>query len=310
MLKSHSFKTKTIVVGNLSVGGTGKTPQIEYLIRMLKDVKQIAVLSRGYKRKSTGFILASEKATAVSLGDEPYQYFRKFKNILVCVDSNRVRAIQKLEAYKKKSDVILLDDAYQHRKVQGGFNILLTSFDKLFYNDYVLPTGDLRESRSGANRAQAIVVTKCPDEFSSNEQAIISAKISEKYQKPVFFTKISYAESVQGASEITLEALKEYRVLLVTGIAKPKPLVSFLKGREISFDHLEFPDHHDFTKKELESITDKFQAINSKRKIILTTEKDYVRIFAKLKNLHYLEIETAFISKELEFKNLISNYVG
>ena len=310
MLKSYSFKTPTIVVGNLSVGGTGKTPQIEYLIRFLQEAKNIAVLSRGYKRKSEGFILASEIDSAETLGDEPYQYFRKFKDISVCVDSNRVRAIQNLEKLENAPEVILLDDAFQHRKVQAGFNILLTSYDKLFYKDCMLPTGDLREPQSGANRAHAIIVTKCPDTMDLSQQKIIEQQLVSKYDKPVFFTNIEYRNEIKGVSNISLDALKDYEVLLVTGIAKPKPLLDFLTKKRVQFKHLEFPDHHDFSTKDILKIEKAYNSLNSKRKLILTTEKDYVRIFAGLKNLHYIEIKTAFIAKEEKFKKLIKNYVG
>ena len=310
VLKSYVSEIPTIVVGNLSVGGTGKTPQIEYLIRLLRDSKKVAVLSRGYKRKTEGYILASENDTAETLGDEPYQYFRKFKEIDVCVDANRVRAIQNLENKSDKPEVILLDDAFQHRKVKGGFNVLLTSYDKLFYKDFMLPTGDLRESRRGAKRADAIIVTKCPDDLALSEQKFIEQNISSKYNKPVFFTKISYSNEIQGASTISVEDLKDYEVLLVTGIAKPKPLLKYLKSKHVIFEHMEYPDHHDFSEKDISEIEKQYNTLGSKRKLILTTEKDYVRIFAKLKNLHYLEIETAFIANEKKIKKLIVNYVG
>ena len=310
ILKSYSFQTPTIVVGNLSVGGTGKTPQIEYLIRLLKDIKNVAVLSRGYKRKSEGYIIASENDSAVTLGDEPYQYFRKFYDISVCVDSNRVRAIQNLERLQNTPEVILLDDAFQHRKVNGGFNILLTSYDKLFYKDCMLPTGDLREPQSGANRADAIIVTKCPDTMQMSEQKIIEQKLVSKYKKPVFFTKIAYSNEIKGASLISVDELKDYELLLVTGIAKPKPLLDYLKSKAVIFKHIEFPDHHDFTEKDILNIKKQYNSLISKQKLILTTEKDYVRIFGELKNLHYIEIETAFVTKEEKFKKLIINYVG
>jgi tetraacyldisaccharide 4'-kinase len=175
-LKSTKFKTPTLVVGNLSVGGTGKTPQIEYLIRLLQNDYKIAVLSRGYKRKSTGFIIADENASVELIGDEPFQYFKKFKNILICVDTDRTNAIQQLEKLENPPDIILLDDAFQHRKVDGGFNILLTDFNNLYVNDSMLPTGYLRENKSGAKRAQLIIVTKCPKTLSEPQKRIKVAK--------------------------------------------------------------------------------------------------------------------------------------
>jgi tetraacyldisaccharide 4'-kinase len=162
ILKSTSFEIPIIVVGNLSVGGTGKTPQIEYLIRLLSPKYKVATLSRGYKRKSTGFILANADATSELIGDEPYQLHQKFPNIHVAVDADRANGIQQLRSQKERPEVILLDDAFQHRKVKAGWYILLSSFDDLYFNDYVLPTGNLRESRKGASRADMIIITKCP----------------------------------------------------------------------------------------------------------------------------------------------------
>lgn len=283
---------------------------IEYLIRLLKETKKVAVLSRGYKRKSEGYILASDKDNAQTLGDEPYQYFRKFNDITVCVDSNRVRAIHNLESIQNSTDLILLDDAFQHRKVKGGFNILLTSYDKLFYKDCMLPTGDLREPKNGAHRAQVIIVTKCPDKMQLSEQKRIRQKLSTAYNKPIFFTKITYSREIKGASVIPMAALKNYELLVVTGIAKPQPLLDYLKENKIDFQHMEFPDHHDFSERDIERIEIQYSVLTSKRKLILTTEKDYVRIFNELKNLHYIEIETAFLADEEKFKKLIFNYVG
>ncbi|MCL4155120.1 UNVERIFIED_CONTAM: hypothetical protein GTU68_064121, partial [Idotea baltica] len=191
VFKQHQFKTSIIVVGNLSVGGTGKTPQIEYLIRLLKENYKVAVLSRGYKRKTSGFILVDENNTVADVGDEPLQYFKKFKNISVAVDANRVNGIHQLQK-NNKPEVILLDDAYQHRKIKPHFSILLTKYNDLFVDDYLLPTGNLRESKKGAKRSDAILVTKCPEDLSIEKQHSIQQKLS-KYNKLVFFTSIKYA---------------------------------------------------------------------------------------------------------------------
>lgn len=309
LLKSVHFKTPTIVVGNLSVGGTGKTPQIEYLIDLLKNNYKIAVLSRGYKRKSSGFLMADENVSSEFLGDEPYQIHLKFPETIVCVDANRTNGITKLEELENPPQVILLDDAFQHRKVRGGFNILLTALPNLYLNDTMLPTGDLREKASGADRAQAIIVTKCPVDISETAQAEIIKKLHPKANQQVFFTSITYDPQLKGDSMLDLSNLADFDILLVTGIANPTPLTEYLKSRNLHFKHLEYPDHHYFSLNNIGEINSAFDSLSATNKIILTTEKDYVRIFAKLKNLHYISIKTTFIARKNEFDNLIKNYV-
>ena len=307
--KSNKFKTPTIVVGNLSVGGTGKTPQIEYLVRLLEPNYKVAILSRGYKRKSSGFLIATENSTYETLGDEPFQYFQKFKKSIIAVDSNRTHGILKLEKLSNKSAVILLDDAFQHRKVQGGISIVLTTYQNLYVNDYLFPVGNLRESKIGAKRANCIVVTKCPPDLSLAEQQKITVSLNPTRQQHVFFSTISYDENLKGTSSKKITDFKDGNILLVTGIANPKPLVNYLKDLEINFIHLRFPDHHNFTNNDLDKITNAFNKIENTNKIILTTEKDYVRIFGKLKKLHYIAIETAFLVDKDNFDKLIKNYV-
>lgn len=309
LLKSAHFKTPTIVVGNLSVGGTGKTPQIEYLIDLLKNNFIIAVLSRGYKRKSKGFFIADEKVSAEIIGDEPFQIHLKFPEAIVCVHADRTNGITKLEELENPPKVILLDDAFQHRKVQGGFNILLTTYANLYVNDTMLPTGDLREKASGANRAQAIIVTKCPADISENEQKEITKKLHPKPNQQVFFTTITYDTQLKGDSKLDLNDLADFQILLVTGIANPTPLTDYLKNKKLNFKHLKYPDHHHFSLNELREINAAYESLSATNKIILTTEKDYVRIFGKLKNLHYISIKTTFITHQNEFDNLIKNYV-
>jgi len=309
ILKSTEFKTPTIVVGNLSVGGTGKTPQIEYLIDLLKNDHKIAVLSRGYKRKTKGFLIADSTVSAEIMGDEPFQIYLKYPEVIVCVDANRTNGITKLEQLENPPKVILLDDAFQHRKVRGGFNILLTTFENLYVNDTMLPTGDLRENASGANRAQAIIVTKCPANISETAQAEIIKKLHPKAKQQVFFTAITYDTHLKGESTINLSDLTDFEILLVTGIANPTPLTAYLKSKKLHFKHLKYPDHHHFSLNELEEINSAYESLSATNKIILTTEKDYVRIFGKLKNLHYLSIKTTFITHKNEFDNFIKNYV-
>ncbi|MDP3946473.1 MAG: tetraacyldisaccharide 4'-kinase [Lutibacter sp.] len=309
LLKSTEFETPTIVVGNLSVGGTGKTPQIEYLIELLKSDYKIAVLSRGYKRKSKGFLMADSTVSAEILGDEPFQIHLKYPEVIVCVDADRTNGITKLEELENPPKIILLDDAFQHRKVKGGFNVLLTTFENLYVNDSMLPTGDLRENASGADRAQAIIVTKCPTAISETAQAEIIKKLQPKAHQQVFFTAITYDTQLKGESTIDLSDLTDSEILLVTGIANPNPLTDYLKSINLNFKHLEYPDHHHFSLNEITEIDSVYKKLSSKNNIILTTEKDYVRIFGKLKNLHYISIKTTFIAHKNEFDNLIKNYV-
>ena len=309
ILKSTKFKTPTIVVGNLSVGGTGKTPQIEYLIRLLQDTYKVAVLSRGYKRKSKGFIIANEHSTAEIIGDEPFQYFKKYSNIIVCVDGDRTNGIKQLEALENPPDVILLDDAFQHRKVKAEFKILLTSYNDLYVNDSMLPTGNLREYKSGAKRAQVIIVTKCPNTISQSEQGLIIQKLQPTSTQQVFFTTIEYDNKLKGDSIVNLEIFENEKILLVTGIANPTPLEEYLTTEKINFKHLKYPDHYHFKDQDIALVKKEFDLLKSNNKIVLTTEKDYVRIFAKLQNLRYISIQSKFVAEKTNFDKLINKYV-
>lgn len=308
-LKSTEFDIPTIVVGNLSVGGTGKTPQIEYLIRLLNEKYKVAVLSRGYKRKSTGFVIADDNSNAETIGDEPYQYFQKFKNITVCVDADRVHGVQQILKRKPKTEVVLLDDAFQHRKIKGGLNILLTSFGNLYSEDYLLPSGNLRESSIGAKRAQIIIVTKCPEKLTKNQQLEINKKLNPKADQTIFFSTIVYDSVLKGVKNLALDNLSGAEILLVTGIANPTPLLNHLKNKNIKYRHLKFKDHHHFTNQDITIIKKEFSKITSNKKVVLTTEKDYVRIFAKLPNVYYIAIKTLFINHKKDFDNLINTYV-
>ena len=303
-LTSHSFDIPVIAVGNLSVGGTGKTPQIEYLIRLLSNQYKVATLSRGYKRKSEGFILADANSTAATLGDEPFQMHQKFPNVLVAVDAQRKNGIERLLQLPNQPDVILLDDAFQHRKVQAGFYIMLTSYDDLFYNDWMLPTGNLRESRSGARRANMIIITKCPRTISELAQENIKKRIG--LQVPVFFTFIDYDSKVYGESEsYDVDEIRNVEKILVAGIAKPAPFFDYLQGKKE--DCLVFPDHHHFSEEDYKLIESK-----ANNKLIITTEKDYVRLNSKrLKSkILYLPIKSSFVTGSGEFDKTILDYVG
>ena len=310
ILKSSTFEIPTIVVGNLSVGGTGKTPQIEYLARLLQSRYKTAILSRGYKRSTKGFVLANENSTVEEIGDEPLQYFKKFKDVLVAVDAERVHGIQQLVKHDAKPEIILLDDAFQHRKVDAGLNILLTPYDDLYVDDVMLPTGNLREKVSGAQRAQIIVVTKCPDKISEENQFEISKKLKVELEQTLFFSKINYASHTKGSKRISLDDLQNYKVLLITGIAKTKPLEDYLSKHQIDFKHIKFKDHHAFTSGDYANIRSNFENLNGENKMILTTEKDYVRGLDQLKDVSYLPIETKFIDHQKDFDELILTYIS
>lgn len=302
-LKSYSFDIPIIAVGNLSVGGTGKTPQIEYLIRLLSPNYKIATLSRGYKRKSIGFILADEKSNAEILGDEPFQMHQKFPNIKVAVDTDRKNGIEQLLSLEDKPQIILLDDAFQHRKVKAGFYILLTAFDDLYFDDFMLPTGNLRESRKGAKRANVIIITKCPKDLSENEKEKIKQRIN--LNVPVFFSFIDYDDKVYSENDSkNVSEIKLKDKLLLAGIAKPEPFFDFIKSNNDLT--LVYPDHHHFSINDINEIVEK-----SGDNVIITTEKDYVRLKSKkINNLYYLPIKSDFISNGSTFNSILLGYIS
>lgn len=304
ILKSHSFDLPIIAVGNLSVGGTGKTPQIEYLIRLLSPTNKIATLSRGYKRKSEGFILADATSNAAILGDEPFQFYQKFPNILVAVDANRKNGIEQLIKISKP-DIILLDDAFQHRKVRAGFYILLTAYNDLYADDFILLTGNLRESRSGAERANVVVVTKCPENLSEKEKNAIERKLQLDSLQKLFFTSIAYDEFIfSEEKQLLVSEIRNSEKLLLAGIAKPEPFFNYLKSENDVI--LTYPDHHHFSDKDILEIKEK-----AKGKIIITTEKDFVRLKGNLpsEQLFYLPIKSEFLQNQEIFDQTILSYV-
>lgn len=306
ILKSYAFDLPVIAVGNLSVGGTGKSPMIEYLIRLLSPEYKIATLSRGYKRKSEGFVLADSNASAQSIGDEPFQFHNKFPEVLVAVDANRKNGIENLLNQNPPPQVILLDDAFQHRKVKAGFYILLTAYGDLYADDFMLPTGNLRELRSGSERADVIVVTKCPPGLSARSQCSIRKKLRIRSNQQLFFTTIAYEGQIYSENQSeTVAEIKTESKLLLAGIAKPKPFFAYLQGENDVI--MEFPDHHHFSDTDIATIVNK---ANNKK--IITTEKDYVRLKGKIPadRLFYLPIKNSFLSNAEQFDQTIQNYVG
>ncbi|MFV0249147.1 MAG: tetraacyldisaccharide 4'-kinase, partial [Tenacibaculum sp.] len=237
-----------------------------------------------------------------------------FKNIIFAVDADRCNGIRQLLTLKNKPKLILLDDAFQHRKVKAGFYVLLTNYNNLFVDDFVLPAGNLRESKAAAKRAHIVVVTKCPENLSKTTQYEITKKLNLAKHQHLFFSFIKYSKNIIGnQSQIKLQELKHYEVLLLTGIAFTKPLLEFLKVNEIKFKHISFPDHHRFLERDIDLIQFELNSIIATKKIILTTEKDYVRLDNSIKklfnNLFYLPIETVFLSKKSTFDKLIIDYV-
>jgi len=313
LLSSYQFPVPVINVGNLSVGGTGKTPHIEYLVRILTG-KKIAVLSRGYKRKTTGFILATASESAVTLGDEPYQYFKKFPEIAVAVCEDRVKGINQLLALMPKLQVILLDDAFQHRPVQAHLNILITDYNRLFFRDQLLPAGHLRESRAGAQRADVVVVSKSPAELSAEEALNLKSHI-QLYIKPgvpVYFSHYRYETPVAFGTS----AFCQKKILLLTGIAQPASLQKYLKdtGYEV-VKHFNFPDHYAYRQQDIQEIYN--FAKNTENCSILTTEKDWVKLAApafqeqiRQMPIFYIPIVIAFSREGEKFNQLIADTVS
>lgn len=305
IFQTSRFDIPIIAVGNLSVGGTGKTPQIEYLIRLLSQKYQVAVLSRGYKRTSKGFILANSSSTAATLGDEPYQYFCKFKKIQVAVDANRKNGIQHLLQLFPQPQIILLDDAFQHRKVTAGKYILLTTYNDLYCDDYLLPAGNLREQVSNAHRANIIIVTKCPENLSLLERIKIGEKLNLTTLQTLYFTYVTYHDKVIGLNDtIAMIALFQEPKTIVAGIAKPQSFIQYVKNKNDTV--LVYPDHHTFSDHDIKIISQK-----SAGKKIITTEKDYVRLKDSIlkDKIYYLGIKNEFIADADAFDQEILNYV-
>lgn len=319
IFKSTSFNLPVICIGNLAVGGSGKTPTTEYLVRLLQNEYNVAILSRGYGRKTRGFILADDTATAQTIGDEPLQYYRKFKNVTVAVCEDRVTGIQKL---KDKHDVILLDDAYQHRKVRAGFNVLLFEFAKLHKFQMLLPAGNLREPFSGIKRAQTVLVTKSPTEVTTEvtteTRNKLSGKLNLNAQQNLAFSYISYQKLKHLYTNEEADFQQNQQIFLLTGIANPEPLKQYLLTKKVKIHAFEYPDHHRFTDKEIKVLVAAYQQHPAKEKVIVTTEKDGQRLLDNnlrdlLLNLpiYYLPIANEInLADKCRFDQKILDYVA
>ena len=310
---SVEFEVPVICVGNLAVGGTGKTPMIEHLIRLLKDDFNVATLSRGYGRTTKGFRIAGPNDSAATLGDEPFQFYQKFEHsITVAVGEERALAIPTILQEKENTNVILLDDGFQHRRVRPGFSILLSDYSKPFYNDFLLPAGRLRESRWGAERANAVVITKCPAALSEEEMIRIEQCVRSYVSIPIFFTTIRYANPVPFHNA---SAAPSKEIALITGIANSKPLEDYISGSYTLADHIRFRDHHQYSKADVQDIATK--ARNNPSLSFITTEKDSVKLKAPEFNsllanvpLFVLPIEIDFIKGGKDFDEMILNAVN
>ena len=332
VFQSKSFNIPVICVGNLAVGGTGKTPHTEYLIELLRDKYQVAVLSRGYKRRTSGYVLATPQSTVKTIGDEPYQMHTKFPSVTLAVDENRCHGIEKLLRLKEPAvDVILLDDAFQHRYVKPGLSILLTDYHRLFCDDILLPAGRLRESINGKNRAQIVIVTKCPQDIKPIDYNIITKRLNLYPYQQLFFSSFRYgnlrpvfsqndSDSITGDSrnkEVPLSSLTDAIILLVTGIASPTPMLERLKEYTQNIDLLSFGDHHDFSHRDIQLVKERFNKLKGEQRIIITTEKDATRLLhhpavnEELKPFIYaLPIEIEILQNQQDkFNQHIINYV-
>ncbi|MES2003289.1 MAG: tetraacyldisaccharide 4'-kinase [Bacteroidota bacterium] len=315
-LKSAAFNFPLICVGNLSVGGTGKSPMVEYLLGLLKPRFRLGTLSRGYKRKTKGYALANQFSTALEIGDEPMQIHLKFPGIAVASCEERIVGIPHLLQDVPDLQAIILDDAFQHRTVKAGFNILLTEYSNLYTEDFFLPTGDLRDEKSSAKRADVIVVTKCPYDLSAEKKQQLIRELDPEASQKVFFTTIEYGTPYHifnHHDEWLITPRDE--VLLVCGIANPKPLKEYLLAKTHTYYQQDYSDHHIFSIDDLNEIREKFEDINAKDKLILTTEKDAVRLVKFTEQLaslpmYVLPIRHFFLFDEgQQFNELVTDFI-
>ena len=325
LLKSRSFHVPVISVGNITVGGTGKTPHVEYLVRLLKERFHLAVLSRGYKRKTSGYLLADEHSTLRDIGDEPLQMKQKFPDISVAVDKKRVRGIQRLADSNSQLDVVLLDDAFQHRYVKPGINILLVDYHRLIIYDKLLPAGRLREPLKGKDRADLVIITKCPKDLKPMEFRVIRKAMNLYPYQHLYFTTLDYdqpypitAGSSTPSSTVALPPASH--ILLLTGIASPRQMEEDIKSiidKDSTITPLTFSDHHNFSRKDVDRINNSFASLPHPR-LIITTEKDATRLNAAKglsddvrQHLFVLPVRISFMQPEQEekFNAFITGYV-
>ena len=299
-LKSEKINVPVISVGNLSTGGTGKTPLVDFIIYNLKRDYNISVLSRGYNRKSKGFIEIKNSDNPSLVGDEPFLIKSNHSEVLVFACEDRVEGAKKIIS-ENNTNLILLDDAFQHRKISRNLDIVLTDYNNLFYKDYLLPYGNLRESRNNINRADVIIVTKCPLDFNKADAIKIKNQINPKKTQSLFFSQIKYSEILFGFKELSFKSIRNSKLTLVTGIANSQPLKEYLKKNNVNFDHFDYPDHYNYSRKDVNKIL-----ATTKNNIILTTKKDYYKLSQfKIDNLLYIDIKVEFLDGKQEFLSTI-----
>lgn len=329
-LHETSFEKRVAIigVGNLIAGGAGKTPHIEYLIRLLQreQIGPIAVLSRGYKRESSGFVLAKPGISAMKLGDESFQLYRKFPDVIVAVDEERVHGVEKLLKLEEPPKVILLDDSFQHRYIKPGLNICLTSYHRIVYQDHVFPAGLLRESQSGIRRADIVLVTKCPKTLRDEEENDILAHMPTDEGQPIYYSGYRYGKLMNLATGEPTDVDPRREVLIVSGIADPTVMVNYVEKHFRLLDHISFSDHHHFSSSDIREIRTRLDNVNNQgyctnnsgeKPIIITTEKDASRLMSikSLQNdfkerVFYLPTEVFFLEKHAEmFNQKVLDYV-
>jgi tetraacyldisaccharide 4'-kinase len=318
------FDIPVISIGNITIGGTGKTPFVEYLVELLHKRFKLGVLSRGYKRKTTGFLLANKATVLEDIGDESFQIFRKYPDIDVAVDEKRVNGIREMRKHNKDLQVILLDDAFQHRYIMPGVSILLIDYYRPVFKDFLLPYGELREHREAIRRANIVIITKVPGSIKPIEKRLWKKELKLFPYQYLYFTTYSYGELtplIKGTGKkISLTEMKKKSssVLVVTGIANPKPLVNYLQGFSGKVSALRFPDHHAYTQKDYQLIRKRYEMIPTTNKIIVTTEKDAVKMIrvdsldqGVMERMYYLPVKVKFLDdRECDFDSNILNYVG
>jgi tetraacyldisaccharide 4'-kinase len=315
ILKAASFNLPIICVGNLSAGGTGKSPLVEFLIRLLKNRWQVAVLSRGYKRKTKGYALAHSTTTALEIGDEPMLFHIKFPDVAIAVGEQRIVAIPQILHDRPRTGAIILDDAFQHRSVKAGFNILLTDYSNLYTRDWFLPTGDLRDEKGSYRRAQVLIVTKCPPDLSEAEREDIRKELNPLAHHKLFFTSIRYGVPYHIISRRPMPLQAGMEVLLVSGIANPAPLKNYLQDAVDAYYEISYRDHHIYSIDDWKEIRKRYENIAAGKKIILTTEKDAVRLTKFAQELqefpvYVLPIDIQFLfNQEQSFTDLIIKFI-
>lgn len=311
IIKSQSFSIPTIVIGNLAIGGTGKSPMTEYLVRLLKDRYKVSTLSRGYGRKTKGFRFVDTTSKAIEVGDEPLQFKRKFPGITVAVSEDRCKAVQVLKA---THEIIILDDAYQHRKLKAGLSILLFDYSSLFKPIFTLPTGDFRDIFSSTKRANLIIITKCPDEIPNHKKAHIEHIIRKHSISPIFYTRIGYDRPRNLHQEQYTGDLSNLEIVLFCGIANPDPLVNYLLAKGNNVHLIKFTDHHNYSSADFEKVLKQYYSISGNNKLILTTEKDLQRVdksmFAEVP-FFYIPIHLRMAEdQQVTFDHFIENYIS